>query len=40
MAAVLAGTLKPTSTDLAHLAEAAARAKWRTENGLDSPLEP
>ncbi|GAA5913779.1 hypothetical protein JCM8208_004166 [Rhodotorula glutinis] len=40
MVAVLADTLKPTSTDLAHLAEAAARAKWRTENGLDLPLEP
>ncbi|KPV72751.1 uncharacterized protein RHOBADRAFT_46346 [Rhodotorula graminis WP1] len=29
----------PTSTDLAHLADAAARAEWRTENGLDLPLD-
>ncbi|GAA5847533.1 hypothetical protein JCM9279_005283 [Rhodotorula babjevae] len=39
MVAVLADTLKPTSTDLAHLADAAARARWRTDNGLDLPLE-
>jgi len=39
MVAVLADTPKPTSTDLAHLAEAAQRTRWRTDNGLELPLE-